>query len=211
MLRTKLFAEMFAADAAPDGALVREMIVASGEPVYRYNFWTGEEYFLKLSMSPEHVDFARLVNGPLTVNHDRSVEATVGVIEAAWLDGGIKARARFSTAASAEDIRQKVIDGTLRNVSIEAFVSRLEKQKDKFEGLSLYVATKWEAQAVSIVPVGADRNATLMAAVDFDSEGAREMLRGLVSQALEDAEVRTRLETMQRELRVISGILSARS
>ena len=131
MLRTKLFAEMFAADAAPDGALVREMIVNSGEPVYRYNFWTGEEYFLKLSMDPAHVDFGRLVNGPLTVNHDRTVESTVGVIESAWLDGVLKARARFSMADSAEDIRQKVLDGTLRNVSVEAAVNHLEKQKEK--------------------------------------------------------------------------------
>lgn len=182
MHRARFVAALSAAEGQP--GRVREMIVNSGEPVYRFNMWTGEEYFLRLSLQPEHVDFSRLVNGPLTINHDRSVESTVGVIERAWMEGAVlKASARFSEAESANEIWQKVEEGILKQVSVEANIAQTTKQKEKFDGLPLYVATKWSAEAVSIVPVGADRNAVLMSA-DNDPAALREMLKAAVAEAL---------------------------
>lgn len=199
MRKTHLFAELAAVEGGT--GRVRQMTVNTGVPVYRFNFWSGEEYYLQLSLDSGAVDYERLRNGPVTINHDRSVESVVGVVEDVWLDGALKARARFSETPSAEETWQKMEEGILRQVSVEAAIDQLEKQKEKFEGLPLYKATKWSAEAVSIVPVGADRGATLMSSVEFDAAGTREAMRGVVRQMLTEAG----LDEMAARLKLIAA------
>ena len=161
------------------GSRRRDMVIYSGAPVYRFNFWTGEEYYIVLGTGAGEVDIDRLKNAPLTLNHDRSIDATVGVFERAWLDGGrLLGTARFAETPDVEGVWQKVEQGIIRNVSVEAsFTGKAEKTKDKIDGLPVYRVPRWTPEAVSLVAVGADRHAVLMHSVDFDGEALREMVR----------------------------------
>jgi hypothetical protein len=199
MTRARILAE-FAAASEQDAGRVRTMTVNSGVPVYRFNMWTGEEYYLQLGMGADQIDISRLAGAPLLKDHNRSVDSVIGSVRAPRLDGGIlKAEAHFSTTPDVETIWAKVQDGTLRNVSVEAAVSHREKLKEKLDGLPVYLATKWEPEAVALVPVGADRNAALMSA-DFGPDDFRAEVKGIINQVLAEAGFACALEDVKREL-----------
>jgi hypothetical protein len=179
----------------------RDMVIYSGTPVYRFNFWTGEEYYLQLGTGDGEIDIDRLTNAPLTLDHVRSVETTVGVFEKAWLeDGKLMGTARFAETPDVEDVWQKVEQGILRNVSVEASFGKVDKAKEKYEGLTMYRASKWTPEAVSLVAVGADRNAVLMANMDFDASAVREMMRAAAREELDSAGVAREIQEVRREL-----------
>ena len=186
---------------ANGGERRRDLVIYSGTPVYRFNFWTGEEYYLQLGTGDGEVDIERLNNAPLTLDHVRSVETTVGVFEKAWLsDGKLMGTARFAETPDVDDIWAKVEQGILRNVSVEASFGRVDKAKEKYEGLALYRAPKWTPEAVSLVAVGADRNAVLMANMDFDAAAVREMMRAAAREEMDSAGVAREIQELRREL-----------
>lgn len=187
--------------AAASGERRRDMVIYSGTPVYRFNFWTGEEYYLQLGTGEGEVDIERLNNAPLTLDHVRSVEATVGVFERAWLDDGkLMGTARFAETPDVADVWAKIEQGILRNVSVEASFDKVEKAKEKHEGLALYRAPKWTPEAVSLVAVGADRNAVLMANMDFDAAAVRDMMRAAARDEMDSAGVAREIQNLRREL-----------
>lgn len=166
MIRARILQD-FRAQGAQAGTRVREMVIYSGAPVYRYDFWAGQEYFLTLSMDPDHVNLKRLKNAPVLADHRRSVHNTVGVVERAWLDGKkLMAETRFHESANAEsdheDLWAKIKAGIIRNVSVEAMVMQTKDITKKGDAMKSLLAIDWSPEAVALVPVGADQNATLL-------------------------------------------------
>jgi hypothetical protein len=68
---------------------------------------------------------------------------------------------RFSSAADVEPVWQRVLDGSLRNISVGYQVFRYEQGPDAATGRTVHRAVDWEPFEVSVVPVPLDRAATV--------------------------------------------------
>lgn len=144
------------------------MVFYSGTPVYRFDWMSGQEYMLRFEMSKEAVDFTRMSNAPLLADHIRTTDRQVGVIERAWLENGKgMAEYRFADTEDAAPTRRKVEDGIIRQVSMEVVVIDHEDVTKKGARMKEFLATKWQPQAVALVPVGADPGAQLL--LDFEA------------------------------------------
>ena len=143
------------------------MVFYSGAPVYRYDWFSDTEYMLRFDMSAKAVDFSRMANAPVLADHWRSVDRQVGVIDKAWLEGGKGyAEYRLAETPDTESIRQKVAEGIIRQVSMDAVVLESEDVTPKKSRIKEFLATKWQPQAVALVPVGADPGAQLLSEED---------------------------------------------
>ena len=125
---------------------VYEFAFSSEFPVAR-NF--GMEV---LSHDDGAMDLDRLNNSaPLLFNHDPN--KVIGVVERAYVDKKKKkgySRVRFSKNSFAEEVRQDVKDGILRNVSTGYVINDMEERDNDF------LATNWQPYEVSIVATPAD-------------------------------------------------------
>ena len=125
---------------------VYEFAFSSEFPVAR-NF--GMEV---LSHDDGAMDLDRLNNSaPLLFNHDPN--KVIGVVERAYVDKKKKkgySRVRFSKNSFAEEVRQDVKDGILRNVSTGYVINDMEERNNDF------LATNWQPYEVSIVATPAD-------------------------------------------------------
>ena len=125
---------------------VYEFAFSSEFPVAR-NF--GNEV---LSHDDGAMDLDRLNNSaPLLFNHDPN--KVIGVVERAYVDKKKKkgySRVRFSKNSFAEEVRQDVKDGILRNVSTGYVINDMEERDNDF------LATNWQPYEVSIVATPAD-------------------------------------------------------
>ena len=84
-------------------------------------------------------------------NHDPN--KVIGVVERAYVDKKKKkgySRVRFSKNSFAEEVRQDVKDGILRNVSTGYVINDMEERDNDF------LATNWQPYEVSIVATPAD-------------------------------------------------------
>jgi len=140
-----------------------DLVWSSGAKGLRYDWETGP-YYEELSMDPAHVDMSRLTSGtsPVLAVHDRQdLDAVIGVTDKAWLENGLgKATVRFSsTDPNADKVFQKVQERILRNVSVGYLVQEytdISKPGDQYPTL---LATRWQPQEISIVPIGFDSKA----------------------------------------------------
>jgi len=165
MKRTRFVADFRAQGDA--GARVRDMVVYSETPVYRFDWWTGKEFMLTLSMDKSAVDLNRLANAPLLADHYRSVDSQVGVLEKAWIDNRkLMATARFADTPGTSETWAKVEQGIIRNVSVEASINQTKDITKKGDQIQSLLAIDWTPEAVALVPVGADPNATLLSSED---------------------------------------------
>lgn len=125
-----------------------EFPFSSEEPVAR---WFGDEV---LSHEKGAADLGRLNDGaPLLFNHN--MDDYIGVVEKAWIgdDKRSYARVRFASHERAQQIKQDVESGILRNVSFAYEVRKyVEDTKTK-----TYTGTDWMAYEVSFVTVPADQ------------------------------------------------------
>ena len=105
-----------------------------------------------LSHDEGAMDLARLNNSaPLLFNHDPN--KVIGVVERAYVDKKKKkgySRVRFSKNSFAEEVRQDVQDGILRNVSTGYVINDIKERDNDF------LATNWQPYEVSIVATPAD-------------------------------------------------------
>ena len=105
-----------------------------------------------LSHEEGAMDTDRLNNSaPLLFNHDPN--KVIGVVERAYVDKKKKkgySRVRFSKNSFAEEVRQDVKDGILRNVSTGYVINDMEERDNDF------LATNWQPYEVSIVATPAD-------------------------------------------------------
>lgn len=93
----------------------------------------------------------RLNDGaPILFNHDPN--QLVGVAERAWIeDGKGYVSGRYSSSQFAQQVRQDVLDGIVRNVSVGYKVYNQVDQKN-----GTYLVTDWEPFEVSFVAIPAD-------------------------------------------------------
>jgi len=136
-----------------------DVVAYSGARVSRIDPYSGTIYDLRLSLDQGHVRLGRLEGAPVLDSHgDASIRNQIGVVERAWVqDGRLLARLRFSDRADVEPIWNDIRTGIVRNISIGALVYKREKQQD-----GSFVATDWEPMEISVVPVPADAQATVL-------------------------------------------------
>lgn len=148
------------------GDRVKRLLWFSGVDVPRFDFWTGQEWILRMPLEKARLDRLN-ASAPLLKNHDprRPIENQVGVIERAWIENGNGyADVRFASTPDVDDIWIKVKDGIIRNVSMEAAIDDLQDVTPKGEKIKVLQATGWEVEAIAIVPVGADPAAGFLSA-----------------------------------------------
>lgn len=87
----------------------------------------------------------------------------IGVVESAWIEEGVRGVAviRFSRAEDVEPIWQRVLDGTLRNVSMGFWVHEAEIVTEEVDGAlrEVWELVDWEPFEISMVAIGADAGA----------------------------------------------------
>lgn len=128
---------------------------SSEQPVER---WFGTEI---LSHQAGAADLARLNNGaPFLWNHDR--DAVIGVVQQASLGDDQRgyAKVKWSRNAMAQEKRQDVEDGILRNVSFAYEINDVEQR----DGAMLI--TRWTPLEVSLVSIPADNSVGLERSMD---------------------------------------------
>jgi HK97 family phage prohead protease len=141
-----------------------EVTFATDTPVTRLN-WDDWEYFDEvLDFAPGSVRLDRInASAPVLKDHRNSVDSVVGVVERAWIESGQgRAIIRLSESEDAADIRAKVKEGVLRNVSVGYRVHKYERQpKADGQARPIYRAIDWEPAEISLVGVPADHKSQL--------------------------------------------------
>ncbi|WP_195818728.1 phage major capsid protein [Roseobacter sp. MH60115] len=137
-----------------DDRLVK-LSFSSEEPVLRaFEFGAGWEV---LGHAPGEVDMTRLAAGsaPLLKDHRRDLDAMVGTVERAWIEGGKgQALVRFAQTAAGSEMLARVRAGEVQSVSVGYKV--LEHTRvDELDGMPL-VRVRWMPYEISLVAVPAD-------------------------------------------------------
>jgi hypothetical protein len=160
------FRAEFVAESFNEKEKTVDVIWTTGAKVRRYP-WFDEAFDEELSLDPKHVRMEFLGSGkaPLLDVHNRyQLQDVLGVIASADLEAGKRgvAKIRFSQRASIADIVQDVKDGIITGVSVGYRVHKYEKQpKGADEAVPVYRAIDWEPFEISLVPIGADKGATV--------------------------------------------------
>ncbi len=126
--------------------------------------WDRGHYYEELSLDPAHVDMTRLENGAplLNLHNSGSLDAVVGVVERAWIDGNEgKALVRFGKDEASDLVFQKVRDRILRNVSVGYSVTEYTDVSGPNDEVPTLRATRWTPAELSIVPIGFDSKAQI--------------------------------------------------
>jgi HK97 family phage major capsid protein/HK97 family phage prohead protease len=127
-----------------------EFSFSSEQPVERY---FGTEI---LSHEAGSANLERLNNGaPFLWNHDR--DAVLGVVQSARMGDDRRgySKVKWSRNAMAQEKRQDVEDGILRNVSFAYSIDEVEERGENI------VVTKWTPLEVSLVSIPADNSVGL--------------------------------------------------
>lgn len=122
----------------------------SSETPYRRYF--GNEILLH-SFSNVNLEFLGSGNAPLLDSHRRGLTDTLGVVERAYLDKKrLYVVVRFANSQYAQEIRQMVEDGIVKNVSVGYSIDEFVTVKDSED----VRVTKWTPREVSFVSIPAD-------------------------------------------------------
>lgn len=149
------------ADASADDRTV-ELSFSSEEPYAR---WWGVEI---LGHKKGEIDLSFIGSGraPFLVDHNRSVDDQIGVIEKVWLDSGKgRARVRFGKSARAAEFLERVRDGELSNISVGYEIRKLRLDSEE-DGIETYRVTEWKPHEISLVTVPADTSVGIGRAAD---------------------------------------------
>lgn len=141
--------------AAPDS---RELLISfSSEAPYRRQ--SGDAPFWEvLGHGPGEADLSRLDSGsaPLLKDHMPLLDAQLGVVLRAWVEGGRGwARVRFSRTPAADDVLSRVRDGDVTCVSVGYAIEEAMKTGEA-EGLPVVRVTRWVPREISFVAIPAD-------------------------------------------------------
>lgn len=146
-------------------------IVATSVPVPRRD---ARGAFLEI-LDPAGLENEPDDDTPLLTDHRASARATVGRASGFTVDGSaVHAVLRLGAADDVAPIFQRVRDGTLRHVSAGYRVTEWREGRDA-QGRRTKTATRWRILEISLVPIPADRNATIKrgAEMPFDTPEAR--------------------------------------
>ena len=139
---------------------VRIPIALSSEtPVERFDPWEGERYNEVLDHSPESVDLSYARDGmPFLLNHDTGDQ--IGIIENVALSADRKLRGmvRFSRSARAQEIKQDILDGIRKKISVGYRIDPLAMETTREAGATMPTmrAKRWTPLEASSVPIPAD-------------------------------------------------------
>lgn len=130
-----------------------ELSFSSEAPIRQ--FWGIE--ILGHDKGEVNTDFIGSGRAPLLVDHRAGVDTQVGVIERIAIEGG-KGRAwvRFGKSARAQEIKTRVLDGELGNISVGYSIQKIRLEEDGEDDLPTYRAIRWTPHEISIVSVPAD-------------------------------------------------------
>ncbi len=141
----------------------------SGERVKRYDWMSGQSYWLEFSKADGAARLSRFASGRAPVLNAHSqwdLMSVLGVVEGAEYKKGIgTSRVRLSGRDDVKGIVQDVADGIISNASIGVSIFKKEilPPDAKSEGLAIHLATDFEPFELSFVPVGADSGAGVVA------------------------------------------------
>ena len=155
----------FAPASANDDNRTIDAVWYTGAKVPRFDWRTGEEYDLILSMKGCRLD--RLNNGgPVLDSHMAyGVESQMGVIRRAWAAGATgKATIQFSKRDAVTPIWNDVRAGVVQNLSPGMWIYKKVETTPKGQERKEFTATDWEPFEISLVPVPGDANTTFMSA-----------------------------------------------
>ncbi len=155
----------FAPASANDDNRTIDAVWYAGAKVPRFDWRTGEEYDLILSM--KGCRLARLNNGgPVLDSHNAyGVESQMGVIRRAWAAGATgKATIQFSKRDSVTPIWNDVRSGIIQNLSPGMWIYKKVDTTPKNQARKEFTAVDWEPFEISLTPIPGDANTTFMSA-----------------------------------------------
>lgn len=145
------------AEGEPDEERL-ELALSSESPVERYDWWSGERYQEVLDHAPGAIDLSYAKDGlPFLLHHD--TREMIGLLEDVRVDDDrrIRGAVRFSRAARAQEIRQDILDGIRKKVSVGY---RLTDDYEQIAGENGAIPTRryrnWRPMEGSSVPIPAD-------------------------------------------------------
>ena len=147
-----------------------EVSFSSEAPYKRINWTTGAPYWEVLGHAAGEVDLERLNSGaaPLLKDHMPTLDAKIGSVLRAWVDGG-KGRAvvRFAETPAGDDILARVRAGDVTCTSVGYRVMQY-RETGAQDGVPVVRAVQWVPREISFVADPADD------AVGYGRAGARE-------------------------------------
>lgn len=169
-----------APDQSDDG-LLRLHISASSETPYLRTSWWDDPWIEVLGHRAGEVDLSRFNNGAGVVlaNHNRADAvgntplASIGLVENATLDNGrMEADIVISRRDALADLRQDIIDGLVRNVSIGYQINErtLTKAASRKGEPDEYRVTSWTPFEISLVDIPADASIGLGRSADSSAQ-----------------------------------------
>ncbi|EEX2068766.1 major capsid protein [Escherichia coli] len=182
-------------------------IAFSSEQPYQRQFWDEQNQEMVvldeiLVHTPEAVDLSRLNNNaPLLFNHN--FDNHIGVVCNARIDADNVGRAlvKFSKHGTlANDIRNKVIEGTMEKISVGYDIK--EYQIDYAKGQ--LIVTKWAPFEISFVTVPADDSVGLnrsLNTITVNLEAKRDMTKEQIEEIKEEQESAPVEETPVEEIK----------
>ena len=157
--------------AASDQRLYLTLSVSSETPYLRTDGWE-DPWVEVLGHKPDEVDLSRLNGGaPILANHDRFTAtgdtplAGIGAADRAWLEGGrMYADITVSARAALADLRQDIVDGLVRNVSVAYVIDeRVLTKSGGGRQPDEYRVTRWSPHEISLVDIPADATVGIIA------------------------------------------------
>lgn len=141
-----------------------DLLISTGAPGKRWAWGVGE-YIEELDVAGCILDRLAMA-GPVLLDHDPSVEKTVGrVIEAYTTEEGVKVRAKLASREEMAGIVQDIVGGVIASVSVGYSVEREEVIKEEGQ-LERRIAREWTPWEVSFVAIPFDAAAGTRAAAE---------------------------------------------
>lgn len=135
-----------------------EISFSSEEPYKRWD-WDVGAFLEVLGHDRDEIDLSWLGSGnaPLLKDHYNEVDSVVGVLELACVVNkrGV-ARIRLSNTPYGDEIKAKIDEGTLSNVSVGYRVNEMKLVERNEDGPDTYRVTDWKPMECSLVAVPAD-------------------------------------------------------
>ena len=142
-----------------------EVIFASEEPARRDYFFFDQPFdeILGVTEKEMNLDFLRSSKAPFLKNHYNDVDDVLGVVESVKVDKGkAYAKIKVSEDSKSLEVKSKIDNGILRNISVGYTVEDVEEVSDNVTRSSDEVpqirVTQWTPREVSLVGVPLDTN-----------------------------------------------------
>lgn len=146
---------------APSDSREVQITFSSEAPYRRHDLERDEAFHEVLGHGAGEVDLARLNSGnaPLLKDHMPILDAQIGVVVRAWLDGGRgHAVVRFSLTPAADDVLARVRAGDVTCVSVGYAIASAERGGADADGIPTVRVTQWVPKEISFVAIPADHS-----------------------------------------------------